>query len=123
MPSLSESLHEVLAVEGAAAAAIIDAGTGMIVSAAGRQPAALPPGAAASLAEEARAASAALGPSCPAGSPEEILAVTASRIHLLRVLSRWQGDSLLLYVDLDRGRTNLALAAQQVARAAAAVLA
>jgi hypothetical protein len=123
VPSLSESLHRVLSVEGAAAAAIIDARTGMIIDAAGSLPAGLPPDAAASLAEEARVASAALGPAQPGGPAEELLALTTSRIHLIRVLSRWQGDGLLLYVDLDRGQTNLALAAQQVARAAAAVLA
>jgi hypothetical protein len=119
---LSESLRRVLEVDGARTAAVLDVGTGMIVSVAGDEPDGLPE-AAASLADEARLAGASLGPDDPAGDLEEMLVVTPARFQFLQVLSRAHGEGLLLFVDVDRARTNVALAAQQVARAAPAVLA
>jgi hypothetical protein len=102
--------------------ALVDIGTGMVVGSAGAEPAGLP-AAAASLADEARLASSALGPASPGGDLDEFLLVTATRLHLVKILSRWQDEGLLLFVDLDRARTNVALAASQVAQAAPAVLA
>jgi peptide subunit release factor 1 (eRF1) len=120
---LSESLHQILAVEGAAAAAVVDAATGMIVSSASAGAAEFRVAAAASAAEETRWVKAALGPSRPGGDLEEMLMATASRFHLVKVLNRWPDEGLLLFVDLDRSRTNIALAVQQVGRAAAGLLA
>jgi hypothetical protein len=120
---LSESLRQILEIDGAAAAALVDAATGMIVSSVSAGAAEFRGAAAASAAEEIRWASAALGPSRPGGDLEEMLMVTTSRFHLVQVLSRWQDEGLLLFVDLDRSRTNIALAAQQVSRTAAGILA
>jgi hypothetical protein len=119
---LSDSLRQVLAVDGARTVALVDVGTGMIVASVGDEPAGLP-AAAASLADETRLASGALGATAPAGDLEELTLITPSRLHLVKVLSRWQDEGLMLFVDLDRGRTNLALAAMQVAQAAPAILA
>jgi hypothetical protein len=116
---LSESLQRVLEVDGARTAAVVDVGTGMVVSAAGYEPDSLP-AAAASLAEEARLASGCLGPED--GDLEEMLVVTAGRLQFLKVLSRAHGEGLLLFVDVDRASTNAALATMQVAQAAPAVL-
>lgn len=122
MPGLSESLRQVLEIDGARTVALVDVGTGMIVGSAGDAPAGLP-AAAASMADEARLASGALGPAAPGGDLEDLTLITPSTFHLIKVLSRWQDEGLMLFVDLDRTRTNLALAAMQVARAAPAILA
>jgi len=117
---LSESLRQVLEIDGARTVALVDVGTGMIVGSAGDAPAGLP-AAAASMADEARLAGDALG--APGGDLEELMTVTPSTFHLVKILSRWQDEGLMLFVDLDRARTNIALAALQVAQAAPAILA
>jgi hypothetical protein len=119
---LYESLQQILEIEGARSAALVDVGTGMVVGLAGAEPDGFP-AAAASLADEARLAGNALGPGRPAGELDELLMITGSRFHLLKVLSSSQDEGLMLFVDLDRDRTNLGLAVLQVARVAPAVLA
>jgi hypothetical protein len=122
VPGLHESLQQILGVEGARSVALVDVGTGMVVGSAGDQPAGFPV-AAAGLADEARLAGAALGAGRPGGDLDDLLLITQSSFHLVKILNRWQDESLLLFVDLDRSRTNVALATLQVARAAPAVLA
>jgi len=120
--SLDESLREVLAVEGARVAALVDIATGMVVSSVGDEGQDFAV-AAASVADEARAARTMLGPGCPGGDLDEIILITADRIHLARVLSARPGDGMVLFVDLDRSRINVALASLRVGQAAQAVLA
>ena len=122
MSGLSESLQRILEIEGARTVALVDVGTGMVVDSAGAEPAGFP-AAAASMADEARLAGNALGPGRPAGELDELLLITDSRFHLLKVLSRAQDEGLMLFVDLDRAQTNLGLAIVRVAQAAPAVLA
>ncbi|HEY1916911.1 MAG TPA: hypothetical protein VGH27_15185 [Streptosporangiaceae bacterium] len=138
MPSLAESLNRVMAVEGAQAAALIDIATGMIVQSAGTlagalagTPAGAPtdqldgdfPAAAARLADEFRAARALAGPADAGGDLEEILLVTGGRLQVSRSLSFPFGEGLLLFVDLDRSRVNMALASLRVGQLASEVLA
>jgi hypothetical protein len=123
VPSLDESLRRILAVEGVRSVALIDLATGMVVRSAGDEPETLP-AAAASLAEEARAASGAQGPEQPGGALDEISLLTAGRLQLTKVLdARRPGEGLLLYVDVDRAHANPALATLRVGQAAPAVLA
>ena len=122
MPSLIDSLRGILEIEGAQTAALVDAATGMVVRSAGEEGAELP-AAAACLAEEVRLAAAALGPACPGGELAEVAVVTGRRFQLLRVLDSRPGEGTLLFVDLDRSRTNMALATLQVSRSAPDVLA
>jgi hypothetical protein len=116
--SLHESLHEVLAVEGVRVAALIDIATGMIVRSTGRVSTDLS-AAAACVAEEVRAARNAPG----AGDLDELAVVTSTRLQLSRVLGTRPGDGLLLFVDVERSKSNIALASLQVGRLAPAVLA
>jgi hypothetical protein len=120
--SLTESLRRVLAVEGVRTAALIDIATGMIVRAAGEHDEGLP-AAAASMASEARLARASLGPARPGGDLDEISLVTSGRLHLSKVLGSRTGEGLLLFVDLDRTRVNIALASLRVGQLAPAMLA
>ncbi len=122
MFSLDDSLREVLAVDGVRVAALVDIATGMIVSSAGAEGQEFAV-AAACVADEAKAARAMLGPGCPGGELDEITLITADRIHLARVLSARPGDGMVLFVDLDRSRINIALASLRVGQAAQAVLA
>ena len=122
MSSLAESLRRVMAVDGVRAAALIDIATGMVVQSAGVEGRDFP-AAAASMADEARMARAALGPGRPGGDLDEISLVTDCRLHISKVLDDRLGEGMLLFVDLDRTRANIALASRQVGRLAPAVLA
>jgi hypothetical protein len=120
--SLTESLRQVMAVDGVQTAALVDIATGMVVRALGEQTPGFPD-AAAALAEETRAARAVTGPGHPGGSLDEISLTTEGRLQLSRVLDSPLGEGLLLFVDLDRSRVNLALASRQVGQIAPLVLA
>jgi hypothetical protein len=122
MSSLQESLRRILAVEGVRTAALIDIATGMIVRSVGKVNTDLPT-AAAWVADEVRAARTALGAGSPAGDLDEITVITASRLHVSKVLRTEPGEGLLLFVDLERARSNIALASLQVGQLAPAVLA
>jgi hypothetical protein len=119
---LKESLGQILAVEGVRTAAVIDIATGMVVRSAGAQDARFA-AAAADIADEARTARAALGPAHLGGDLCEISTVTASRLHVSKILDSRLGEGLLLFVDLDRAQANIALASLQVGHVAPAVLA
>ena len=119
--SLQEALHQVLTAEGVRTVALIDIASGMVVQFAGEPQPGLA-AAAASLADEARAVRGLAG-ARPGGELEEIAAVTASGLHLSRVLLDKPGEGFLLFVDLDRARANIALASLRVGQFASAVLA
>jgi hypothetical protein len=120
--SLADSLDQVMAVQGVRAVALIDVETGTVVRSVG-VPGSGFPAAAASLADEARLARAALGPGEPGGDLDEISLVTGGQLHMSKVLPTRPGDGLLLFVELDRNRVNMALASLQVRQLAPAVLA
>jgi hypothetical protein len=120
--SLDDSLRQVLAVDGVRVAALVDIATGMVVRSAGDGGPDFA-AAAASVADEARAARTMLGPSRPGGDLDEIALVTADGIQLARVLSAQPGEGMVLFVDLDRTRINVALASLRIGQAAPAVLA
>ncbi len=122
MSSLTESLCQVMAVDGVRAVALIDIATGMVVRSAGEVGADFPV-AAASMADEARMARTVLGPGRPGGDLDEISLVTEGRLHVSRVLGSRLGEGMLLFVDLDRTRVNIALASLRVGQLAPAVLA
>lgn len=122
MSSLTESLRQVMAVDGVRATALIDIATGMVVQSAGEEGTGFP-AAAASIADETRVARAALGPGQPGGDLDEISLVTEGRLHLTRVLDSRPGQGMLLFVDVDRTQANIALASLRVGQLAPAILA
>jgi hypothetical protein len=119
---LSESLRRVLDVAGVRTAALVDIGTGMVVCSAGDDTAAFPAAAAESSAE-ARSAMSAFGPARRGGDLDEVAVLTESRFLLSKILASRPGEGLLLFVDLDRAQTNMALASWQVDQAATTLLA
>ena len=122
MSSLTESLGQVMAADGVRAVALVDIATGMVVRSVGAEDTGFP-AAAVGLAEEAGLARAVLGPGRPGGDLEEISLVTPGRVHLAKILGPRLGEGMLLFVDLDRARVNIALASLRVGQLAPAVLA
>ena len=120
--SLQETLAQLLTMEGVRTVALVDIASGMVVRSAGEQDVGLA-AAAASVADEARAAREALGPRRPAGELDEMSAVTESRLQLAKILRSRPGEGLLLFIDMDRARANVALASLRVGQLAPAVLA
>jgi hypothetical protein len=120
--SLADSLDQVMAVQGVRTAALIDIDTGMIVRSMGVEGSGFAT-AAASMADEARLARSALGPGQLGGDLDEISLVTVGDVHLSKILNTRPGHGLLLFVNLDPSRVNMALAALQVRQLAPAVLA
>jgi hypothetical protein len=122
MSRLHESLRSFLAVEGVRTAALIDVATGMIVRSVGPPDPDLP-ATAACVADEARAVRSALKAAGAADDLIEITATIGSRLHVSRILRRSPSDGLLLFVDLERAKSNLGLATLRVGQLAPAVLA
>jgi hypothetical protein len=120
--SLTESLRQVMAVDGVLAAALIDIATGMVVQSVGEGSTDFP-AAAASMADEARVARAVLGPGRAGGDLDEIALVTEDRLHVTKILDSRLGEGMLLFVDLDRTQVNIALAGLRIGQLAPAVLA
>jgi hypothetical protein len=125
MSSLQDSLRRFLAVDGVRTAALIDVATGMIVRAAGQADPELPV-TAACVAEEARAVRSAVG---AASDPDrgadvllEIATITGSRLQVSKILLDQPGEGMVLFVDVDRARSNIGLASLQVSELAPAVL-
>ncbi len=122
MSTLQESLRCFLAVEGVRTAALIDIATGMIVRSVGKPDPDLA-ATAVCVADEARTARAALGAGISADDLVEITTVTSSRLHVSRILRGSPSEGLLLFVDLERDRSNVGLASLRVGQLAPAVLA
>ena len=122
MLTLQESLRPFLTVEGVRTAALVDIATGMIVRSVGKPDPELAV-TAACVADEARAAQSALEVGGLTDDLVEIAAVTGSRLHVSRFVLRSPGEGLLLFIELDRGKSNVGLASLRVGQLAPAVLA
>jgi hypothetical protein len=122
MSRLQESLRCFLAVEGVRTAALIDVATGMIVRSVGKPGPDLPT-VAAQAADEVRAVRNAMRSAGAADGLIEIATTTGSRLHVSRILQSSPSDGLLLFVDLERAKSNLGLASLRVSQLAPEVLA
>jgi hypothetical protein len=119
---LQESLRSFLTVEGVRTATVIDIATGMIVRSVGKPDRDLP-ATAAYVADEARAVRGALGAGGAAGELVEMTTTTGTRLHVATILRGGPGEGLLLFVDVDRAKSNMALASRRISQLAPAVLA
>jgi hypothetical protein len=106
---LDACLGEVLRIDGVRAAVLIDPATGMIICSAGELNARLAE-AADSMADEIRAVMNATGSQLGGDGLEEISVLTQRRCHLLEVIELSAGGSLVLFVEVDRAMSNVALA-------------
>src|SRR3984957_6564526 len=122
MSRLHESLRSFLAVDGVRTAALIDVATGMIVRSVGKPDPDLA-ATAACVADEARAARGARGADGAADDLVEVTTITDSRLHVSRILRSWPSEGLLLFVDMERAKSNLGLASLRISQLAPAVLA
>jgi hypothetical protein len=122
VPALRESLGQILAVEGVRTVVLIDVATGMVVRSAGTTGTRFA-ATAADIADEVRLVRATLGPGQRDEDIEEIALTAAGSLHLSKILDTRLGDGLLLFVDLDRTRSNVALASLLISQVASTVLA
>lgn len=110
MASINESLNQLLAVEGAQCAAVVDSGSGMLLGSAGT-------GvdmelAAAGNTEVVRAKNKTMQALGLQDSIDDILITLGKQYHIIRPMASKEG--IFLYVVLDKARSNLALARRKV---------
>jgi hypothetical protein len=120
--AINESLGDVLRIAGVRRTALIDLGTGMVVASAGETGAGFP-AAAASVASATQSAVRTYELTGSRGDLQEITLTTPGLLHLTKVLEYRRGDGLVLYVDVDLSKTNMALAGLQIEQLAAGLLA
>ncbi len=112
MANANESMTSVMSIEGAIGAALVDYDSGMTLATAGS-------GidlevAAAGNTEVVRAKMRVMDSLGLNDKIEDILITLGSQIHLIRLVTAPNGHGLFIYVALDRGRSNLAMARRQL---------
>ena len=106
MATVTESLKELLRIEGAMCAALVDANSGMILGSAGSGPDV--DIAAARTTEVVRAKLRTMKSLGLADAIEDILITLSKQYHIIRPIQAKPG--LFMYLVLDRSRANLAMA-------------
>ncbi len=112
MANVETTLSSAMTIEGAIAVALVDFDSGMTLGAAGG-------GldidlAAAGNTEVVRAKLRTLQSLGLNDGIEDILITLSTQLHLIRLLQSDHGQGLFLYLALDRGRANLAMARRQL---------
>ncbi|WP_433600330.1 hypothetical protein ACQPXH_00205 [Nocardia sp. CA-135953] len=110
MSDMDTALKEMMAVDGALGAAIVDYESGMALGTAGGSKALDLEIAAAGNTEIVRAKQRTLAQLGLQQDIEDILISLSGQYHIIRPLSSRQSHGLFLYLALDRNRANLALA-------------
>lgn len=115
--SLDNNIQQLLAIDGAIGAAVIDYGSGMALAQGGT------PGfdlsvAAAGNSNVVRAKLATMTDIGLTGKIDDMLITLDSQYHLLNVLDGPQTQGLFIYLVLDRARANLALARHKLSQVA-----
>lgn len=118
--SLDDSIQQLLAIDGATGAAVIDSESGMALAQGGS------PGfdlgvAAAGNSNVVRAKLNTMKDIGLAGKIDDILITLDTQYHLINVLDSAAANGLFIYLVLDRSRANLALARYRLATVAKTV--
>ncbi|MET0794203.1 MAG: hypothetical protein ABW061_21960 [Polyangiaceae bacterium] len=108
MANLKESLDKIMALDGCLGACIVDSNSGMMLGAVGGSPTVNMEIAAAGNTEVVSAKRKTMKALGLADSIEDILITLGRQYHLIRPLS--SNDALFVYVVLDKGKGNLAMA-------------
>ncbi|MEU8193763.1 hypothetical protein OG320_05895 [Microbispora sp. NBC_01189] len=114
MANMDVSLKEMLTIDGAVGAVVADYGSGMALGALGGSKDLDLQVAAAANTEVVRAKLRAIEALQLNETIEDILITLGSQYHLIRPITGRGGKGLFLYLALDRGRANLALARHQL---------
>ncbi|MEO5874057.1 MAG: hypothetical protein ABIS86_11965 [Streptosporangiaceae bacterium] len=116
MSNPDQTLKEMMTIDGAIGAAIVDYGSGMALGVLGSTKALDLQVASAGNTEVVRAKMRTIEQLGLKDSIEDILITLAKQYHLIRPLAGRGGQGLFLYLALDRGRANLAMARHQLKR-------
>lgn len=120
MSQIDQSIQDLLAIDGATGAAIVDIASGMALGTGGN------PGfdldvAAAGNSNVVRAKLSTMSDFGFSGRIEDIMISLDSQYHLINVLNSSETEGLFIYLVLDRAKSNLALARHKANRIAASV--
>ncbi|MCY9787030.1 hypothetical protein KIK06_24405 [Nocardiopsis sp. EMB25] len=110
MANIETGLKEMMAIEGALGAAVVDYGSGMALGTLSATSALDLNVAAAGNTEVVRAKMRTIEQLNLNEAVEDILITLSSQYHIIRPLTSRNGQGLFLYLALDRSRGNLALA-------------
>jgi hypothetical protein len=114
MASIDISLKEMMAIDGAIGAVVVDYGSGMALGALGGSKDLDLQVAAAGNTEVVKAKLRTMESLQLKDGIEDILITLGGQYHIIRPLSGRGGKGLFLYLALDRGRANLAMARHQL---------
>ncbi|WP_157251274.1 hypothetical protein [Nonomuraea typhae] len=114
MAGIDVSLKEMMTVDGAIGAAVVDYGSGMALGALGSSKDLDLQVAAAGNTEVVKAKMRTMDSLGLKDAIEDILITLGSQYHIIRPISGRGGKGLFLYLALDRNRANLALARHQL---------
>ncbi|GAB3208242.1 hypothetical protein GCM10027294_18100 [Marinactinospora endophytica] len=110
MPNLDAALKEMMTIDGAIGASVVDYGSGMSLGSLSTTNDLDLTVASAGNTEVVRAKMRTIDQLGLKDGIEDILITLSSQYHLIRPLTSRKGQGLFLYLALDRGRANLALA-------------
>lgn len=114
MPNMDISLKEMLSIDGALGAAVVDHGSGMALGTLGGSKHFDLQIAAAANTEVVKAKLRAIEALQLKEGIEDILITLSTQYHLIRPITGRSGNGLFLYLVLDRSRANLAMARHQL---------
>ena len=115
MANVKESLDKIMSSEGALGACVVDSSSGMMLGAVGGNAGLNIEVAAAGNTEVVRAKRKTMKSLGLNDSIEDILITLGKQYHIIRLCS--SNDAMFIYVVLDKGRANLAMARHQIADA------
>jgi hypothetical protein len=116
MSNIDQTLKEMMTIDGAIGAAVVDYNSGMALGVLGSTKALDLQVAAAGNTEVVRAKMRTIEQLGLKESIEDILITLAKQYHIIRPLAGRSGQGLFLYLALDRSRANLAMARHQLKR-------